>query len=45
MIVVIPTKNESKHILRAISSARNLSNIIMIYSEESIFFAMMRMKL
>tara|TARA_Y100001933_G_C18986945_1_gene558868 strand:- start:576 stop:1370 length:795 start_codon:yes stop_codon:yes gene_type:complete len=35
MIVVIPTKNESKHILRAISSARNLSNKIYVVDSQS----------
>ena len=35
MIVVIPTKNESKHILRAISSAKNLSNKIYVVDSQS----------
>ena len=35
MIVFIPTQNESKHILRAISSARNLSNNIYVVDSQS----------
>ena len=35
MIVVIPTKNESKHIIRAISSAKNLSNKIYVVDSQS----------
>ena len=35
MIVFIPTQNESKHILRAISSARNLSHNIYVVDSQS----------
>ena len=35
MIVFIPTKNEEKHILRAIKSARNLSNKIYVIDSQS----------
>ena len=35
MIIVIPTKNEERHILRAIKSAKNLSNEIYIFDSQS----------
>ena len=35
MIIVIPTKNEEKHVLRAIKSAKNLSNKIYIFDSQS----------